>query len=666
MPNVLYMRPATREAFCSFRDKLEPLLQARIKKGQQRDYDLFLVRLERYFADFYESYHRLYQNRGDFESQLDLLIPLLVDFYAARPEALKKLDLEREITPDWFQREKMLGGIYYVDLFAGNLAGVRKHLPYLSDLGLTYIHLMSLLEPRPGMNDGGYAVMNYKQVNPALGKMDDLANLASELRANNMSLCIDLVVNHTAKEHEWAKKAAAGDPTYLDYYLTFDSRQLPDAYEKTLPEVFPDFAPGNFTFYPEITEKGKWVWTTFNEYQWDLNYTNPAVFREMLDYMLYLANKGVEILRLDAVPFMWKRLGTNCQNQPEVHELLQAFRAMVRVVAPSTIFKAEAIVSPEDLIHYLGTGRHTGKECELAYNNSLMVLLWSTLASRKVTLMTHTLRQMPPTPVGTTWITYVRLHDDIGWAVTDENAMAVGENGFLHRRFLNEFYSGKFPASFSRGEIFQFNPVTFDGRMSGMTASLAGLETALEKNDPAAIDLAIGRIMLLYSVIFAYGGIPLIYMGDELGLLNDHSYLHNPDKAKDNRWMHRPTMPWELTEKRHDITTVTGRIFGAMQQLILARQNTPQLHGAAPVYPIWTDNQHVFAFLRVDPVSGRLLGLANFSETAQSINLNVLVENGIVGKIRDASQPGKPPLTLTGERLELQAFQFIWLTSEED
>jgi amylosucrase len=664
MSNFAYMRQATRTAFCHFLEKVEVQLLAKAGSWNSRDRDLFLVRLERYFADFYEPFARLYSKRADFDAQVAAFAPLLVSAYDGRGESLKKLDLTREITPDWFQRETLVGGIYYVDLFAENLEGVRRHLAYLQELGLNYIHLMPLLKPREGMNDGGYAVEDYCAVNPALGTMADLAILAAELHANNMSLCIDLVVNHTAKEHEWAKRAMAGDPDYLDYYLTFADRTLPSAYEQTLPEIFPDFAPGNFTFYPEMAGTGRWVWTTFNEFQWDLNYTNPAVFRDMLGYMLFLANKGVDVLRLDAVPFMWKRLGTNCQNQPEVHDILQAFRALTRIVAPSVIFKAEAIVPPHELIHYLGTGKHTGKECELAYNNSLMVLLWSSLASRKVALMTHTLRRMPPTPPASTWITYVRLHDDIGWAVTDENAAAVGENGFLHRRFLNEFYAGNFPGSFSRGAVFQFNPATGDGRMSGMTASLAGLEKALENENPIELDLSVKRILLLYSVILAYGGIPLVYMGDELGLLNDHSYLNEPTKANDNRWMHRPAMNWRLAELRHDLKSVTGRIFHELRHLIATRKNVPQLHGQASTTPLWAANQHVFAFMRSHPASGKLLALCNFSDVPQYVSASLLWDNGLWGQVRDVSHPDSPPLDLSHDQIRLNPYQFRWLTSD--
>ncbi len=654
------MPSATQVAFRELKHYLEPKLAGLC----ERDTDIFLLRLERYFADFYDSFARLYQQHANFDEQLKAIGQQMVEYYLARSTQLRQLDLEREITPDWFQRETMVGGIYYVNLFSGNLQGIRDHLDYIRELELNYIHLMPLLKPRPDPNDGGYAVEDYCEVNPELGSMNDLEQLANELRSSGISLCIDLVVNHTAKEHEWAKRARVGDPEYLDYYLTFDDRALPDAYEKTLPDVFPDFKPGNFTYYPDMAGTGKWVWTTFNEYQWDLNYTNPSVFRGMLGYMLFLANRGVDVLRLDAVPFMWKRMGTDCQNQPEVHDLVQAFRAVMRIVAPGLIFKAEAIVPPDKLVNYLGTGRHAGKECEIAYNNSLMVLLWSSLASRKVALMTHSLRQMPPIPTGSTWITYVRCHDDIGWAVTDENAGAVGESGFLHRQFLNQFYSGIFPDTFGRGEVFQFNPETGDGRISGMTASLAGLEKALEEANPAEIDLSIRRILLLYSVIFSFGGIPLIYMGDELGLLNDWSYRDNPLKAEDNRWLHRPFMDWAKATKRCEIATLTGRIYKGISDLIKARKRNHILHGSALVEPLWTDNPHIFAYLRQHP-AGKLIALCNFSEATQSVNADVLWHNGFHADFCDVSHPHNSPVALADNRIWLEPYQFIWIADAD-
>src|SRR5262249_23548405 len=344
----------------------------------------------------------------------------------------------------------------------------------------------------PEPNDGGYAVADYGAVEPALGTMDDLRALAADLRAAGMALCIDVVLNHTAREHPWAQAAIAGDERMLGFYRTFPDRTEPDAYELPLPEVFPDTAPGSFSRVPEL---GRWVWTTFNDYQWDLDYTNPEVFGAMAEVVLALAAAGVDVLRLDAVPFLWKRRGTNCQNQPEVHEPLQALRAVMRIAAPGVAFKAEAIVSPRQLVAYLGAGRHQGKHCDLAYHNVLMVLLWSTLATKRVALMTQTLRAMPPVPRGAGWVTYVRCHDDIGWAITEEDAARAGEDGHRHRPFLADFYAGEFPGSFARGARFQPDPHTGEARTSGTAASLAGLEQALTSGDEVAVEMAIRRVL---------------------------------------------------------------------------------------------------------------------------------------------------------------------------
>lgn len=660
MHNILQMSSASRSMFKALKERLAPLLAARCAP---RDADLFLIRLELYFEDLYLSLVQLYGDHADCHHQFDTLVDQMLDAYVARPEPLRLLDLERQFTPDWFQLQSMVGYVCYTDLFAGTLAGVREQISYLLELGVTYLHLMPVLKPRPGASDGGYAVMDYRAVNPALGNMADLQALASELHASGISLCVDLVINHTAKEHEWAQRAMAGEEEYLNHYHTFPDRNLPDAYERTLPEVFPDFAPGNFSWYPEMAGSGRWVWTTFNEFQWDLNYKNPTVFRAMVDIMFFLANQGVDVLRLDAVPFIWKRMGTNCQNQPEVFLLIGLFRAVMRVVAPGVIFKAEAIQPPNCLIPYLGVKTTVGKECELAYNNQLMVLLWSTLASRKVTLLTDVLHHMPRMLLRSTWIAYTRNHDDIGWAVTDEDAAAVGENGFLHRQFLNEFYNGTFPGSFAKGTFFQYNPATHDARISGTTASLAGLEQALAKQNDHEIDLAVRRILLLHSAIMTYGGIPLIYMGDELGLFNDSSYLSDSTKAEDNRWMHRPPMDWTKAKSRHDPTSIVGRLYKGLVGLITARKSTPALHCFGLIQPMWTDNDHVFALSRRNP-RGKLLLLANFHESQQSVRADLLRYGGLVGNISNLLAEGSPPRLADG-RIHLGPYESMWLVSDQ-
>src|SRR4051795_11811208 len=603
----------------------------------------FAVRFERWFGDLRGPLQAVYGDDPRFADAWPELLATIAATAAARPAELRALDHEREITPDWLHREQAIGYVAYVDKFAGTLAGVRERLPYLRELGISYLHLMPLLRARPAPNDGGYAVVDYGAVEPALGTMDDLRALAADLRAAGMALCIDVVLNHTAAEHPWTARPG--------FYRTFADRTEPDAYERTLPEVFPDIAPGSFT---EVD--GRWVWTTFNAFQWDLDYTNPEVFAAMAEAMLALANVGVDVLRLDAAPFLWKRMGTNCQNVPEVLELLQAFLPVMRIAAPAVAFKAEAIVAPRDLVPYLGTGKHEGKECDLAYHNVLMVLLWSALASGRVSLLTSTLLAMPPVPPGAGWLTYVRCHDDIGWSITPEDAARIGEDAYLHRRFLADFYAGEFPGTFARGARFQPDPRTGEARTSGTCASLAGRESA---PDEVAVELAVRRVLLLHAVAFAHGGLPLIYMGDELGLLNDWAYAEDPAHRDDNRWMHRPRMDWTAAERRHDPETVEGRVWSGLQRLIAARRSTRAIHVQGRSEVLWTGNDHVFGLWRA-PAGERLLVLANFTAEPQAVALSVLHDRGLVATEAAAAVDGR---ALDGYRdfIVLAPYQHLWV-----
>jgi len=621
-----------------------------------RDVDLFVVRLRRWWHDLAEGLGGPYGERHDLGELLERVAVLLAERYRERAEELKLLDLERSVRPDWFQDPGTIGYVCYADRFAGTLDGVGQHLDYLGELGVRYLHLMPLLAPREGDSDGGYAVRDYRAVDPRLGTMDDLERLCGLARGRGISVCVDLVLNHCAAEHEWAVAARAGDPEAQAMFWMFDDRELPDAYERTLPEVFPDFAPGNFSYLPET---GKWVWTSFNSFQWDLNWSNPRVFAEMADVLLNLANRGVEVLRLDAVGFIWKRLGTNCQNQPEVHDLLQALRACARIVAPSVVFKAEAIVSPVDLAAYLGVGRHYGRISDLAYHNSLMVQFWSAVATRDARLATLVLGRLPAKPASTAWATYLRCHDDIGWAVLDEDAAVLGWSGFAHRRFLADFYAGEFPGSFARGEVFQDNPVTGDRRTSGTMASMAGLEDALAAGDDTLVDLAIRRILLGHALIFGYDGIPLLYMGDELGLRNDHSYLDDPALAADNRWLHRPAMDWELARRRTEPGTVTQRIFSALVALAEARRRTPQLHAATPVEVVDFQQPQLFAFMRRHPL-GTLLAVHNVTEQPQQASPMALY---LVGHDQPVDQITGQPARVDQGQVVLDPYQAVWLTA---
>jgi len=608
--------------------------------------EAFHTRLARFFTELRDPLKAVYGDDRRLEPALQGLLVALARTATERAPELKALDHEREITPDWLQREQALGYVAYADRFGGTLQGVRERIPYLEELGVSYLHLMPLLKMRPEPNDGGYAVADYGAVEPALGTMDDLRELAAELRGAGMALCVDLVLNHTAREHAWAQGALAGDARYLAYYRTFADRTEPDRYQASLPDVFPDTAPGSFTFEPDL---GRWVWTTFNAYQWDLDYTNPHVFRAMAEAMLELANAGIDVLRLDAVPFLWKRKGTDSQNQPEVHELLQAFRAAMRIAAPGVSFKAEAIVSPRELVRYLGAGRHEGKECDLAYHNVLMVLGWSALATGRVALLTHTLQAMPPVPPGAGWVTYVRCHDDIGWAITDEDAARAHEDAHLHRRFLSDFYAGDFPGTFARGARFQPDPLSGEARTSGTAASLAGLDHAIETGDEIATEMAIRRILLLHALAFAHGGLPLLYMGDEIGLRNDPDWAADAAHAADNRWMHRPVMDWEAAGRRHDPATVEGRIHAGIRELAAKRRATRAVHAQGRVEPLWTGNDHVFA-LRREHAGEQMLLLANFSATAQTVAVEGL------GRWANTLERTRPPGPV------LPAYAWVWLT----
>ncbi|MEJ2030337.1 MAG: amylosucrase, partial [Maritimibacter sp.] len=588
---------------------------------------IFNLRLERSRDDLFGMLGRLYGHRPDFAAFCNDLTEVLHTAWANRSDTLKWRDMQRDLEPDWFQRPDMNGYVFYIDRFAGNLTGVIEKLDYLKSLGITYVHFMPCLKPRPGDNDGGYSVMDYTEVNPAFGTMKDLQAAIDACHARGISVCIDMVLNHTAKEHDWAERARAGEARYRDYYLMFVDDTLPKAYETTLLEIFPEHAPGNFTHYDDID---RWVWTTFNEHQWDLNWANPQVFLEMVKVMLLLANKGVDVLRFDAVAFMWKRMGTRCQSEPEVHMLLHALRAASRIAAPGVIHLEEAIVSPAEMLPYLGRGEHDGKEGNLAYHNSLMVQFWSALAARDTGLMTHVLRtHFPESLSNATYATYLRCHDDIGWAVTDEDAGAVGVSGFGHRSFLSDFYEGSFPGSFAKGALFQVNPETGDKRISGATASLAGLERAVEAGDEAGISHAVQRILMGHALIASYGGIPLIYMGDEIALMNDYSYETEPDHAHDSRWIHRPRMDWvRVAGLNEGGAAPEDQVFDGIRHVLARRTLVPAFHGAVPTEILETGQKGLFAFVRRAPTKP-VICVFNFTENWTGLPASWFRDHGV-------------------------------------
>lgn len=631
-------------------DRLRPRLEEQFKAERQRspeDWLAFNARLERHFETLFSLLLQLYSNQHDFYFHLEKLLQSLARSWFARPADLKQLDLSRESNPDWFQSNQMVGGVCYVDLFASSLEGIQSKIPYFRELGLTYLHLMPLFKSPDGENDGGYAISSYREVNPSIGTMKQLAQLSRQLRENGVSLVLDFVFNHTSNEHQWALNAIAGDPEYQDYYFMFPDRVMPDAYERNLREIFPEQRPGSFTYFPEVK---KWVWTTFNSYQWDLNYQNPAVFISMAEEMLSLANAGVEVLRMDAVAFTWKEMGTVCENLPKAHILIQAYNAVARIAAPALLFKSEAIVHPDEVVRYISPA-----ECQLSYNPLIMALLWNTLATREINLLKQALVERFTLPDHTAWVNYVRCHDDIGWTFSDDDAGRLGINGYDHRKFLNAFYTGRYPESFARGLPFQENPRTGDARISGTCASLAGLEKALTENSEEEIQNSINRILLLHRVIMTIGGIPLIYLGDEIGTLNDYSYRNDPAKASDSRWVHRPRADWSKYENRNNPGSVEYRIFQEMQKFIRIRKTERALaNGHIQVMDTW--NPHGLGYVR-STSQERLMILANFSEQPQELDFNLLRLYGLGYTFENLIT--KENLNL--EQLRLTPYQFLIL-----
>lgn len=600
-------------------DRLDPEIR-------RRDLRHFYTRLGANFYAIYSLFHHLYGDRDDFAQQITRLIEVMARQYIERDPILRQSDIEREKDHTWFLRQEWVGMALYVDGFAGNLQGLRDHLAYLQELGINMVHVMPILECPRGASDGGYAVSDFRNIDSRVGTMDDVRELAAAMRQRQMLLTLDVVVNHTSDQHLWAESARAGDHRYQDYYYTFENRDVPDMFEENMPEIFPETSPGNFIWDERM---GRWVMSVFHEYQWDLNYSNPAVFIEMLDIILYWANQGADILRLDAVAFLWKKIGTLSQNEREAHLLLQLFKDCCQVTAPGVLFIAEAIVAPLEIIKYFGEDAVVAKECEIAYNATFMALLWDAVATRNAKLLNQGILSLPAKLDRATWLNYVRCHDDIGLGFDDADIRKAGYEPAAHRRFLVDYFTGRYDESPARGQPFGVNIKTGDARISGALASLVGLETALEQNDETAIDRCVDLILLLHGMILSFGGIPLLYYGDEIGTPNDRSFLADHSKANDNRWIHRPRLDWHKAELRTQRSSVQGRIFDGLKRMIGVRKSIPAFADFNNRELIDSGNPHLFVFLRYAVDAGSdVLVVANFDNTPQSLDLGDLRNRG--------------------------------------
>ena len=591
----------------------------------------------------------------------DQLLQVVVDAYRQRPLFLQEKDVRKAEKDPWFLSNQLAGMSLYVDRFCGELKNLPSKLDYFETLGVNLLHLMPLFQSPPGESDGGYAVSDYRTVDGRFGTLGDLEQVVHDLNQRGMYLMLDIVLNHTSHRHEWAQQARAGDPYYQQFYYFFSDRTQPDQYEQSMPEIFPESAPGNFTYIPEA---GKWVMTVFHNYQWDLNFTNPRVLTAMLDTIFFYANLGVDVLRIDAPAFIWKQPGTTSQNLPQAHMLLQLIKLCVQVATPGMAILGEAIVGPQQIMQYFGRGEFAGYECDLAYNATHMALQWDALATGDTRVMLAAQHEILQKPAGTSWITYTRGHDDIGLGYDDHMIAEAGYAPYEHRRFLKEYYSGAYPASVAAGALFSVNPKTQDARISGSLASLCGLEKAYQQADEDLIDRAVKRILLMQAHCFFLGGIPMIFYGDEAGYTNDYSYLKDLGKAYDNRWMHRPLIDWEKNERIVWEGGPGHRIYTGTERLLAIRKRLSMVSDTGNLTWVYTQNNAVAAYYRSGERGG-LYALFNFSNAHTLMPVSRLSLHGsIAGEWYDHWQ-SKPVAMDEGKVLGFEPYQFYLLELSE-
>ncbi|WP_137652629.1 alpha-amylase family protein [Bifidobacterium moukalabense] len=573
--------------------------------------EAFANRLAQHDEELEELFTSLY---GDAEA-LESLRELMNEAHAARPADLKRLDTKRVADPEWYKRGNMFGMTMYTDLFAGNLKNLAEKVPYLKEQKLTYLHLMPLLKMPHPQNDGGYAVEDFDSVDPSLGTNEDLAALTKKLRRAGISLCLDFVMNHTASSHRWAKAAQAGDPEYQDYYYCYDDRTVPDQYDAVVPEVFPATAPGNFTWNEDMR---KWVLTSFYPFQWDLNYRNPKVLIAVMKSVLGLANLGVEVFRIDAVPYIWKELGTNCRNLPQVHTIVRMLRIVLECVCPAVVLKGEVVMAPKELAAYFGTPEHP--ECHMLYNVSIMVNLWSALASGDVRLLKDQLDKLDSLPENCWFVNYLRCHDDVGWGLDEPEEIRLGIDPLKHKEFLYHFYEGSVPGSWAMGELYNYDEASKDARSCGTTASMCGVERALITHDKPLLDISMKRDLMMHSSMAFLRGFPMLSCGDEIVQLNGWEYKEDPDRVEDSRNLHRSPFDWENAEKRKTAGTLQKRMWDGLKGIREMRDD-PCFGPDAWVTTWDAHNDAVLAMVR--HVEGRtVLGLFNFSSSGQTACLD--------------------------------------------
>ena len=571
----------------------------------------FEKRLKKHHDELKWLYIELYGNDDMFFE----LCSRMQQFYEERSNALKTRDREKETDPEWFRKKEMLGMMLYIDNFAGTIRGVEKKLDYIQDCNVNCIHLMPFLDVTKGKSDGGYAVKDFRKVREDLGTMEDLEILTKKCHEKGMNVCMDFVMNHTSEDHEWAVKARKGEGEYMSRYFFFDNPVIPERYEQTVPQVFPTTAPGNFTYLPELDH---YVMTTFYPYQWDLNYGNPRVFNEMMYNFLYFANIGMDIIRIDAVPYIWKEMGTPCRNLKQVHTIVRMMRMIGEIVCPATILLGEVVMEPEKVAPYFGTVEKP--ECHMLYNVTTMATIWHSLAAQDTSLLKKQLDTVCALPGEYTFLNYLRCHDDIGWGLDFDFLKGQGMEEIPHKRYLNDYYTGKFPGSVSRGELYNDDPVTQDARFCGTTASMCGIESAGFEQDEEKMKAAIRLDIMLHAYMLMQSGIPMLYSGDEIGQVNDYTYKEDPDKCADSRYIHRGVFRWDFAKKRKNKGTVEGQIFQSLDYLEKLRKQEKVFDADAKVYTYETWQQGIICVVR-EKAGTKMIGVFNFAKEPRTVSV---------------------------------------------
>ena len=608
--------------------------------------NIFQERLDKHIEELRELYLGLYDDEHAFE----YFLGQLKKSYTARKQSLRKLDEKREADPGFYNSNKMLGMMLYTENFGGDLNGEREKMPYVKECGVNYLHLMPLLDSPEGKSDGGYAVSDFRKVRPDLGTMDDLEELTGACHRRGMMVCLDFVMNHTSEEHEWAKAARSGDIGAQQRYFFYDDWDIPNAYSKTLPEVFPETAPGNYTY---LEDCNKIVMTSFYPFQWDLNYANPMVFNDMTDNLMYLANRGVDVVRLDAVPYIWKSLGTNCRNLPEVHVLVRMMNLACRIVCPGVILLGEVVMEPKEVVPYFGTPEKP--ECDMLYNVTTMCTIWHTLATRDVKLLRHQIEQIELLPSNCLFQNYLRCHDDIGWGLDYGYLGWFGITEAPHKKYLNDYFTGRWPGSPARGELYNDSEVLRDARLCGTTASLCGIEAAIYERNENALVLGVAADIMLHALMFTLKGIPVLYSGDEIGMLNDYSYHEDPKKADDSRFIHRGKFDWELSEERNTEGTVQNTVFSRLSELEEIRKSNDVFRSDGDMFSVNTGSDQILGIGR--SYGGKtLLGLFNFTPDYSK----AVIENAAWD---DLTEPDREFTQGEGSMTEywLEPYGFRWL-----